>query len=454
MEIFSIIVNWFKRLFGIKPVSKTERELSSDFDEIDKISVTATIAERLTTLATVDSSIEVVGENKRAQFLNTFVKWIFNNKLASIGQICLGTGDCIVKPNTNGKRIGIDIIQNRDFVIVEIIGDFLISVLVRCEKVIKDNRIYERWEYHKLNEYEDKSYVTIQQYAFLENKQVSLSCIPAWEGLRETTIIPNVDRLLLGRFKCPKVNRNDINSPNGVPITSGAEEIVDQVKKSYRRFNAEFEAMEPMIFADKKVFKPSIVKRKDGSTKEVPVLPKGKERVVMNVNGNNAIEGDPMIKEWAPQIRDESLEAGIERNFRMLELFVGLSEGILSKSSLTYTNVDEVRKSTQATFAFITNFRNVLEQGITDLLYAIDKIANYNMITPMGEYTINFDWSDSFIESMQERFNQLLQGLNLDTISKAEFRAWIKNEPLEIAEAKIAEMEAKGNDIDDVPSDE
>ena len=453
MEIFSIVVNWFKQLFGIKPVSKTEQEINSDFDEVEKISVTATIAERLTTLTIVDSSMEVVGENKRAQYLNNIIKWICNNKIAAIGQMCLGTGDCIVKPNTNGKRIGIDIIQNRDFVIVEIIGDFLISVLVRCEKVIKNNRIYERWEFHKLNEYEDKSYVTIQQYAFLDNKQVALSCIPAWEGLKETTIIPNVDRLLLGRFKCPKINRNDINSPNGVPITSGAEEIVEQVKKSYRRFNEEFEAMEPMIFADKRVFKPNIVKTPNGKSKEVSTIPKGKDRVIQSVSGGG-IDGQPMMKEWAPSIRDVSLDAAIERNFRMLELFCGLSEGILSKSSLTYTNVDEVRKSTQATFAFITNFRNILEQGMTDLLYAIDVIANYNMITPMGEYTINFDWSDSFIESMQERFNQLLQGLNLDTISKAEFRAWLKNEPLEIAEVKIAEMEAKGNDIDDVPSNE
>ena len=127
----------------------------------------------------------------------------------------------------------------------------------------------------------------------------------------------------------------------------------------------------------------------------------------------------------------------------MLELFCGLSEGILSKSTLTYTNVDEVRKSVQATYAMITNFRGVLEEGLNDLIYAVDIICNYNEITPPGTYNIDYNWSDSYIESMRERFNQLLQGLNMDVISKAEFRSWLKDEPLEVSEQIIAEMEKK-----------
>jgi hypothetical protein len=120
-----------------------------------------------------------------------------------------------------------------------------------------------------------------------------------------------------------------------------------------------------------------------------------------------------------------------------------LSEGILSKSSLTYTNVDEVRKSTQATYAMINRFRSVLEEGLNDLIYAVNIICNFNTITPPGNFDINYDWSDSYIESMAERFNQLLQGLNMDAISKAEFRSWLKNEPLEVSEKIIAEMEQK-----------
>lgn len=441
MNLISTVIEWFKNTFNIKTVDKPLKEINSDYHDVEQISVTATLSERLTTLATADSSVEVVGDNQRAKYLSELMGWISNTKLDTIGQICLGTGDCLVKPNTDGERIGLDIIENKDFYIENRTGDFLYGVVIRCEKIEKENDIYERFEYQKLHETEEMKYVTISQHAFKNGKPCPLGTISAWADFQEIQTIPNVDRLLLGRFKCPKVNRHDINSANGVPITSGAEEIVREIKASWRRYNYEFEAMEPMIFADKRTFKSKVV-TKDGVRHEVPNLPKGKERIIMNV-GTGSIDGEPMIKEWSPNIRDTSLDNAIERNLRMLEMFCGLSEGIMSKSTLTYTNTDEVRKSTQATFAFITRFRKVLENGLIDLMYAINVLANYNDLTPQGEYTLNFDWSDSFVESMTERFNQMLQANNMDAISTAELRAWVMSEPIDVAEAKLLEMQAK-----------
>jgi A118 family predicted phage portal protein len=450
MNILSTVISWFKNTFNVNPEEKQSTETYSDYHDVHNISVTATLSERLTTLATVDSTVEVVGDNQRAKYLNNIMSWISNSKLPTIGQICLGTGDCIVKPNTDGTRIGLDIIENEDFYIVDRTGDFLYGVIIRCEKIRKNNEKYERFEYQRLHEVEGMKYVTISQHAFKNGKPCNLGEIVAWREMQENQIVPNVDRLLFGRFKCPKVNRHDINSANGVPITSGADEIIREIKASYRRFNSEFEAMEPMIFADKRVFKAKVV-TKDGVKQEVPSLPKGKERVIASTGYSGAIDGTPMIKEWAPNIRDTSLDNGIERNLRMLELFCGLSEGILSKSTLTYTNTDEVRKSTQSTFAFITNFRNVLEQGLNDLMYSIDAILNYNGVVAPGEYTINYDWSDSFVESMTERFNQMLQAQNMDAISKAEFRSWVMNEPLNVAEDNIAKIKSDG--IDDIANE-
>ena len=445
MNIVSTVIEWFKTTFGIKIIDKPENEVYSDFHDVDTISVTSALAERLTTLTLADSDAEVVGSNLRAEYMNSVLKWLYDTKLDVIGQICLGTGDCIVKPNTDGNRIGIDIIENKDFYIVDRIGDFIYGVTMRCETIKKGTDVFERFEYQRLHTTEEMSYVTISQHAFKNGKPCNLNVISTWAELVEVQAVPNVDRLLLGRFKCPKVNRHDVNSANGVPITSGAEEIVKEIKASWRRFNNESEAMEPMIFADKRTFKTKIV-TSDGIKREVPNLPKGKERVIMNV-GSSSIDGEPMIKEFAPAIRDASLDNAIERNFRMLEIFCGLSEGILSKSTLTYTNTDEVRKSSQATYSFITKFRGVIESGLTDLMYAINVLANFNNITPQGEYELNFDWSDSFVESMTERYNQLLQGLNMDAISKAEFRSWLMSEPIDVAESKLQEMEPTEGDI-------
>jgi hypothetical protein len=48
---------------------------------------------------------------------------------------------------------------------------------------------------------------------------------------------------------------------------------------------------------------------------------------------------------------------------------------------------------------------------------------------------------------MTERYNQLLQGLNMDAISKAEFRSWLMSEPIDVAESKLQEMEPTEGDI-------
>lgn len=442
MNIISQIIEWFKSVFNISVQEKPSNEYTSDFSDTNGISVTAALSERLSTLTLSDSSVTIYGDNARAKYIGEFAQKLFETKLQSIAEVCLGTGDCVVKPNTDGKRFGIDIIENKDFRIVESMGDFVYSMLIKCDQMKIGTDIYERWEYHKLDEADGKQYESITQVCFKNGKQVPIESCPGWDNIQETKIIPNVDRLLIGRFQCPKLNREDVNSPNGVPITYGADEIVNEAKASWRRFNQEFNDKETMIFADKSLFKNRTVKKTvngEAVTEKIAKLPEGKERVIMDVSGSGSVDGNRLIHEYSPAIRDVSLEAEIERNFRMLELFCGLSEGLLSKSTLTYTNTDEVRKSTQATFAFITSFRKVLAHGIDDLLYAIDMICNVNEITPPGSWESDYDWSDSFVESMTERFNQLLQGQAIGAIGLDEVRSWIQSESLEQSQEWLKE---------------
>ena len=65
---------------------------------------------------------------------------------------------------------------------------------------------------------------------------------------------------------------------------------------------------------------------------------------------------------------------------------------------------------------------------------------NRNNITPIGSYEVVFNWSDSYIENMTERFTALLQGEAIGAVDRAEVRAFIQNEPLDLAKEKVAEM--------------
>lgn len=445
-DFLSKIITWFSQKFKKSVQEKTAEETKTDFREIEHISVTATLAERLSTLMFLDSTLTISGSNARAKYLNDVFTKLWKTKVDDITSVCLGTGDVIVKPSTDGKRFGFDVVESKNFRIVDSIGDFIYGVIVRCDcKKMQNGDIYERFEYHKLTEIDGVSCATITQTAFKNGKNVPISSIEMWQNVVENTVIPNVDRLMIARLKCPKLNRTDINSNNGVPITFGNSEIINEVKNSWRRFNREMQDSELMIFADKSLFKNKKKRRilnGDMVTEDVAVLPEGKERTIMSVS-STTVDGQPLIKEFAPAIRDSSLDNAIERNLRMLEIFCGLSEGILSKSTLTYTNTDEVKKSLQATFSFITKTRNVVEVGIEDLIYIVNALCNINEVTPMGDYDINFDWSDSFVESMTERFNELFQSQGIGAVSTAEVRSWVMSEDIEVSKRELENIGAK-----------
>lgn len=414
---------------GLNLVKK--KTIVDDYSKIDDISITATIANRLSTITFIDSSISIDGENARAKFVNDVVTKFSNNQISTACEVSLGTGDVILKPNTDGKRIAIDIIDNSQFIVNEAIGDFLKAITIKVDEVEIKDKVYERFEYHEFVEGE-QNYCVIRQLVYCNGEAEPLTSVEQWADIQPVIIIPNVDRLLIGRYKCPTIDRSNINNVYGVPITFGHDKVIDNAVEAYNRFNEEFEAKETMLFADKQLFKGP----KDNG---MPELPKGKERLFVNLR-SKSIDSDLGIKEYSPDIRSDSLVTGIEENFKMIELITGLSNGILTKPSTNFATATEMRNSLQQTYANITKIRKVIESGTNDLIYAIDKLANLNNITPMGNFNVQFDWSDSYIEQMSERFNQLLQAESIGAISKAEFRQWVMNEDYNIALERVNEI--------------
>ena len=81
-----------------------------DYFEVDNISLTAAIASRIATITLIDSDVNVVGNNQRAQALNDILQEMENTQLKTAIEVALGTGDCLIKPYTDGKDIGYTLI--------------------------------------------------------------------------------------------------------------------------------------------------------------------------------------------------------------------------------------------------------------------------------------------------------------------------------------------------------
>ena len=415
-------------LFGRVPI---EKNVDRTYAQHDDVNFTATIANRVATIAMLDSTVSIVGDSARAAFMREFLDSFVQDKMAVGAEVSLGTGDCLLKPWTDGQRIGVDIVANADFRVVESVGDFLKAVIIKADELKRGDKTYYRYEGQRLVDGD----LYIDQMVYIGDVQLTRTedWPEAWQEIKQTEIIPNVDGLLLGRYKCPTIKRDDVNSEQGVPVTYGLKNVLDEATKAYHRFTSEQEKGESMLFVDRTLFKADPVTGKRE-------LPQGKNKLFQTVQGRDA--GD-MVREYAPSLRTADLSVGVDVNLKMLELLAGFSAGVLTAPTTNYATATEIKASLNQTYAFITRFRARLIKGTDELLRAVEVIANRNNLTPMGSWEVHYDWSSAYIESVEEQFSRLVTGLNVGAISPEEVRAYITDEALDVAKERVDELRAE-----------
>jgi len=439
MQLNGFLKNIFLSIankLGFQLQSKVDT--SNDFYEVNDVSMTSTIAENLSTMIIADSTIGIKGN--RVDVLNDFLKEFSKLKLKPVTSVSLGTGDCLVVPVTNGKRFDVDIIENENFAIISAVGQTIYACVMQRDYFVKDNKVYRRFEYHGIEEVNGVSVCRIKRYAYIDDKEVSMTKIDEWANIPEETIIPNVEQLLLGRFRCPTLNRENINSPQGVPITYGLDIAVQRAKESYLRVGDEFRRKETKIFASKTLF------RKNNQDDTV-YLPNGADYVLVKSDLDST---NLPIKEFSPDLRSADLIAGSDYNLEMLELFAGFSNVLTKMQDVNLATATAIRASMNKTFAFIDTYRSIIEIGVNQLMYAVAMLYNANNQVPVGEYEVAYEWDQTMKENSMETYNQLLQSVSIGTTEDAELRAWQHNESIEVARERIKEIkeESVGSEIE------
>lgn len=425
MGLFSEFFNKIADKLGLtikkKLIQQTEVETS--------LPLTRMIANKVSTLALLDSQINIMGETDRASFLDNLFKTHIVSRVQSASEISLATGDCLLKPYTDGKHIGVDIIPNNDFVIVDNVGEFIKGVIVRCETIPSNKGVYTRVEVHRLVDNNNGSFSgIIDNLAFLNDNQVPLSSISSWGQIPERIEVQNVSRLLLGRIKSPTIDYKNPNNPNGSKITTGLDDIMKECICAYNRFNKEFNDKETLIFADKTMFDYDDNGRlRLGSKSGIMQLLRGDDNT-------------QLIDVFSPAIRAEELIKGLEVNLGFLETGCGLSSGILTAPKTNNATATEILAGTRNTYAYVSSFRKQIQQGVEELIYAIDVLLNANNLAPLGEYSVTFDWSSAFVTHLTEEFNQLMQGETIGAISIAEIRSWLTEEDLQTATEEVEKI--------------
>ena len=126
-NIFTDVFDKIMAKLGFTRTTKTETE--TDFYEVNDISLTSVMVDSIATMCLADSSVSVDGTSTRAKVIGEIAKNVFFRRGKATLATALGTGDALIVPVTNGKRYAIDIIENRDFYVLDSLGDYLYSVV-------------------------------------------------------------------------------------------------------------------------------------------------------------------------------------------------------------------------------------------------------------------------------------------------------------------------------------
>lgn len=398
------------------------------------INPTAIGANVVTNIAVDDSDIQVIGDSARAQAIQELLFYYVDNILSVAAEVSLGTGDCLIRPYTDGDDIGFNVIGSDDFLITASIGYRLKGVIIKLDEYETRTSVYRLFESQSLRTEGDRQVVVINRFAFKGSEETDISNT-IWKDITTEEYIV-ADQLLLGRYKCPTINRDNYNSANGVPITFGCAEIIDNIKKKYEQYNDEFDRKESRIFADRTLFK-----RAENDRLE---LSSSKEFI--NVRGG--VDGGitSQIYDYSPSIREEEFKSANDFNLSILELCCGFSRGIFTSPETSFATATELKNSLKKTFAFVKSFRRRIEHGNKELFNAVNIIMNLNSVTPDGKWELQHDWSYDYIEQTSEKFNQLIQSLDRNAIKTEDLTAWVLNLRPEEAAEYVEDIEAKQNE--------
>ena len=424
-------------------------------------SVESMVSESLANLMMLDFTMPIEGESARARMLDGASDSFVRDTLCNAVSMGFLTGDSVTVPSWNGRTMDNVLVDAGSFAILGANGHEITSMIyVVDEKQMKHGSRYTRYTLLRLIELvpytaQDGTQTHANRYKSFIAKDgkitdIPLSEFPDWAATNEDEwVIPNVDRLLIGRYRSFTLNPLNPNAQKGTPICFGASAPIREIHYLTEQMHEEFGLSEKAIIADKTLFKKELLRDGEGNVvSQKLVLPKGRERLFMNV-GNRGTSGAPLIQEWAPTIQLQPYVDALEKQYQEVEKCVGVSSGILSNlNDQSYQNVDNVRKSTIKTQSFINTARKVCESYLDDMVCAWNAIANFYGVTPVGDFHVEYKWSDDYINTFSDQQNAILAGEAIGATDAVDYRMFVMGESPEVARERVAAIKAeKGNEL-------
>ncbi len=427
------IDNYLRRSGGRDQGTRPAQAFRDAGMEAGSFSVEAQAAQTLSDLALGGFQFQMTGSSERARILDRAADEFDRRHAVPVMERGMLWGDCIVVPVWDGERFDHAVVDVCDFRILGCRGDEITHVAYVVERKTVGTQQYALVQEMRLVERAGETSAEMRLTALSQSgSAVDMARFPDWAGYDREWSIAGARHLPIARYRSPKRQADTANGVYGTPICHGASRALKEIHYLVEQQHAEFELSEKSIIADKSLFK-----RHDGALS----LPRGKERVFMQVNGVRNID-ETALKTWAPNIQYDPYAEAVEQQLRAVERAIGVDSGILSKpENVNYENVDSVRKSMRKTQAFIDAARGCMETCLDQLVAAWNVLLDYHGV-PTGEAEHAYTWSNDYINTYADQRAALAAGFSMGATDALDYRVFVMGEPVEEARARVAEIAA------------
>ena len=337
----------------------------------------------------------------------------------------LALGAFVIKPLGEDK---VEYVTQDNFIPIEFDArGRLMKVIFIETKVIKEDDIYRRFEYHAV----DKTRLTITNKAYHAHnadelgREVTLDSIDEWASLPSEISYPFA-KPDFGYYRNPIKNTID-GSFNGVSIFDPKVNTIKKADIQFGRLDWEFESGERAVHVDPAAFKTDKV---TGEKK----LPKLNKRLYRAVDVSMKA-GEELFDTFSPEMREQSFLNGLEEYKRDIEFGVGLSYGDISNPATIEKTATEVIGAKKRKYNTVTAIQSNLKDCLSDL---VDALAFYNSLATTG-YEYICDYKDSILVDEETERAQDKGDLAIGAMTLLAYRMKWYNETAEEAAKNINE---------------
>lgn len=388
------------------------------YAKADKINYTAIFASKLSNLAVSEANAEILGEDG-SEYLNPVFREVWR-RAKNITAASLGVGGVFLIPYYKDGAIHTEAITHDRVFIGGTLGGKITEATVLAESIRENGKTMIRWMHYML----DGGELVITSMATSGGEILPLSSVPRWEHIEPKVVIPGCNKMLFAYLKSP-ADAKDTQEFYGVPITYGAESIIEEIYEHLDAIAKEYKIKQAFIGADSMLFSPEGKLPEDGIFKLLSPLGSEKD----------------FWQEFNPEIRHEPYFKRLNQLYESLEAAVGTSRGIITDISSKSATATEIKRARYDTFSLVEEIRRSWEYAAEDLLYAYSVMLKFYHNITVNDAKASFDWSYSLFETSDETFSQLLEGFKAGVISKAELRQFLKpSESLGLAEEAVEKI--------------